>query len=103
LAVSTARRSPFAPDLPTIAESGYSNFEFDSYQVLAAPAGLPEAVAGVLEREVQLALASPDLQDKLRAQDILIAPTPGVGAKARITSDFEKWAKVVKATGMQVD
>jgi tripartite-type tricarboxylate transporter receptor subunit TctC len=103
LAVSTARRSPFAPDLPTIAESGYSNFEFDSYHVLAAPAALPEAVAGVLEREVQLALASPELQDKLRAQDILIAPTPGAEAKARIRSDFEKWAKVVKATGMQVD
>ena len=46
LAISTRKRSPFAPDLPTIAESGYPDFEFDSYHVLAAPAGLPEAVAG---------------------------------------------------------
>jgi tripartite-type tricarboxylate transporter receptor subunit TctC len=103
IAVSTPTRSPFAPDLPTIAESGYADFEFNSYQVLAAPAGLPEAVAEVLEREVLLALASPELQEKLRALDILIAPTPGAEAKARIRSDFEKWAKVVKATGMQID
>jgi tripartite-type tricarboxylate transporter receptor subunit TctC len=103
LAVSTAVRSPFAPDLPTIAESGYPDFAFNSSQVLAAPAGLPQAVAEVLEREVRLALTSPDLQDKLRAQDILVAPTSSAEARARISADFEKWAKVVKATGMQVD
>jgi tripartite-type tricarboxylate transporter receptor subunit TctC len=103
LAISTRKRSPFAPDLPTIAESGYPSFEFDSYHVLAAPAGLPEAVAGLLEREVLQALASPELQEKLRVQDILIAPTPSAEAKARVKSDFEKWAKVVKAAGMQID
>ena len=64
LAISTRKRSPFAPDLPTIAEIGYPDFEFDSYHVLAAPAGLPEAVAELLEREVQQALASPELQEK---------------------------------------
>jgi tripartite-type tricarboxylate transporter receptor subunit TctC len=103
LAISSRKRSPFAPDLPTIAEIGYPNFECASYYVLAAPAGLPEAVAGLLEREVLQALASPELQEKLRAQDILITPTPSAEAKARIKSDFEKWAKVVKATGMQID
>jgi len=103
LAISTRKRSPFAPDLPTIAESGFPNFEFDSYHVLAAPAGLPEAVAGLLEREVQQALASPELQEKLRTQDIVITPTPSAEARARIKSDVEKWAKLVKATGMQVD
>ena len=49
------------------------------------------------------ALASPELQEKFRAQDILIAPTPGAETKARIKSDLEKWAKVVKAAGMRVD
>jgi tripartite-type tricarboxylate transporter receptor subunit TctC len=103
LAISTRKRSPFAPELPTIAEIGYPNFEFDSYHVLAAPAGLPEAVAGLLEREVQQALASPELQEKLRAQDIVITPMPSAEASARIKSDVGKWAKLVKATGMQVD
>jgi tripartite-type tricarboxylate transporter receptor subunit TctC len=103
LAISSRKRSPFAPDLPTIAEVGYPDFEFDSYHVLAAPAGLPEAIAGHLEREVQRALALPELQAKLRAQDILIDWTGGTETKARIKSDFQKWAKVIEATSMRVD
>lgn len=103
LAISTRKRSPFAPDLPTIAESGYPDFESESRYVLAGPAGIPEPIAALLEREVQQALTSPALQEKLRAQDILIGWIASAEAKARIKSDFEKWAKVVKATGMQVD
>jgi tripartite-type tricarboxylate transporter receptor subunit TctC len=103
LAVSTRKRSPLVPGLPTLAEGGYPEFEFDSYHVLAAPAAIPETIALLLEREVMRALALPDLQEKLRVQDILIAPTPGAEAKARIKSDFQKWAKVVEATGMRVD
>jgi tripartite-type tricarboxylate transporter receptor subunit TctC len=103
LAVSTRQRSPLAPSLPTLAEAGYPEFEFDSYHVLAAPAAIPEPIALLLEREVMRALALSDLQEKLRVQDILIAPTPGAEAKARIKSDFEKWAKVVEATNMRID
>jgi tripartite-type tricarboxylate transporter receptor subunit TctC len=103
LAISTRERSPFAPDLPTIAESGYPEFEFDTYYVLAAPAGIPGQVAALLEREVLQVLASADLQEKFRAQDTLISPTPGAEASARIKSDLKKWAKVVKAARMYVD
>jgi tripartite-type tricarboxylate transporter receptor subunit TctC len=103
LAISTRERSPLAPDLPTIAESGYPEFEFDTYYVLAAPAGIPGQVATLLEREVLQVLVSPDLQEKFRAQDTLISPTSGAEASARITSDFQKWAKLVRAAGMQVD
>lgn len=103
LAISTRERSPLAPELPTIAESGYPEFEFDTYYVLAAPAGIPGRTAALLEREVLQVLASPDLQEKFRAQDTVIAPTSGAEASARIKSDFQKWAKVVKAAGMHVD
>jgi tripartite-type tricarboxylate transporter receptor subunit TctC len=103
LAMASRNRSPLAPELPTIAESGYPEFEFEGFHVLAAPAGIPEPVAALLEREVLRILASPELQQKYRAQDILIAPTPGAETTARIKTDFEKWAKVVRAAGMQVD
>jgi len=103
LAVSTRTRFPLAPELPTIAESGFPDFEFETQYVLAAPAGLPDSVTTLLEREVQQALASPEFQEKLRAQEILIEWTGGADAKVRIKSDFEKWAKIVKATGMRVD
>jgi tripartite-type tricarboxylate transporter receptor subunit TctC len=103
LAISTRERSPLLPDLPSLAESGYPEFEFDSYHVLAAPARIPEDVAAVLEREVHRISASADLQEKFRAQDIFVSPTPGAAATARIKSDFQKWAAIVKAAGMQVD
>jgi tripartite-type tricarboxylate transporter receptor subunit TctC len=103
LAVSTRTRSPLAPDLPTIAEMGFPEFEFDTYHALAAPAAVPEPIAALLEGEVLRALALPDLQERLRVQDILIVPTPGAEAKARIASDFQKWAKVVETTGMRID
>jgi tripartite-type tricarboxylate transporter receptor subunit TctC len=103
LAVSTRKRSPLALELPTIAEAGYPEFEVENYSVLAAPAGIPDAVVALLEREVLRVLASPELQEKFRAQDVLIEWTVGTEAKARIKSDVEKWAKVIKAAGMRVD
>jgi tripartite-type tricarboxylate transporter receptor subunit TctC len=103
LAVSTRQRSALLPELPTLAEAGYPDFEFDTYYVLAAPAGVPDSVAALLEREVLKALASPELQEKFRALDIVMALTPGAEAKARIKSDLQKWSKVVEATGMRVD
>jgi tripartite-type tricarboxylate transporter receptor subunit TctC len=103
LAVSTRNRSPLVPDLPTLAEAGYPEFEFDTYYVLAAPAAIPESIAALLEFEVLQALASPELQEKFRAMDIVMAMTPGTQARARIRSDLKKWAKVVDAAGMRVD
>jgi len=103
LAISTRKRSPLAPELPTIAEAGYPDFELESFHVLAAPAGIPEPVATLLERKVLQVLASPELQEKFRVQDIVIAAVAGAEAKALIKSDFQKWAKVVKAAGMRVD
>jgi tripartite-type tricarboxylate transporter receptor subunit TctC len=103
LAVSTRKRSLLTPDLPTIAEVGFPEFEFDTYHALAAPAAIPEPIALLLEGEVLRALALPDLQERLRVQDILIVPTPGAEARARIASDFQKWAKVVETTGMRID
>jgi tripartite-type tricarboxylate transporter receptor subunit TctC len=71
--------------------------------VLAAPAGIPDSVAALLEREVQQALASPALQERFRAQDILLDWAGSVDTKDRIEADAQLWAKVVKATGMHVD
>jgi tripartite-type tricarboxylate transporter receptor subunit TctC len=103
LAVSTRNRSPLVPHLPALAEAGYPEFEFDTYYVLAAPAGIPDPIAALLEREVLQALAAPELQEKFRTLDIMMALTPGAEARARIKSDLQKWAKVVRAAGMRVD
>lgn len=103
LAVSTRQRSPLLSELPALAEAGYPEFEFDTYYVLAAPAGVPDPAAALVEREVLQALASPEVQEKFRALDIVMVLTPGTEAKTRIKSDLQKWAKVVEAAGMRVD
>jgi tripartite-type tricarboxylate transporter receptor subunit TctC len=103
LAVSTRNRSALVPNLPTLAEAGYPDFEFDTYYVLAAPAGVPDPVTALLEREVLKALASPELQEKFRALDIVMVLTSGAEAKVRIKSDLQKWAKVVEVAGMRID
>jgi tripartite-type tricarboxylate transporter receptor subunit TctC len=103
LAVSTRTRSPIAPNTPTIAESGFPEFEFETIYVLAGPAGLSDPVTALLEHEVRQALALPGLRERLAAQDVIIEWTGSADTKARIEADAKLWAKVVKATGMQVD
>ena len=103
LAVSGRTRSPLAPELPTIAEAGYPDFEYESYYVLAAPASVPNSVAALLETEAQQSLADSGLQERFRAQDIVIAWAGSVDTTARIEAEAQLWAKVVKAAGMRVD
>ena len=102
LAISSATRSALSPNVPTIAESGYPDFSMETYFVLAAPAGLPDPIAALLEREVQTALKAPDLDARWRKIDMVPVGTPGAAASARIKADLELWAGVVKAANMQV-
>ena len=103
LAISTPERSPLLPQVPTIAEAGYPNVKFDGYFVLAAPAGLPDPIAALLEQEVHQALQAPDLQEKLRAVDITPVGSNGAEATARLKQETEVLSQVVKASGMRVD
>jgi tripartite-type tricarboxylate transporter receptor subunit TctC len=102
LAISSRERSLLAPEIPTIAELGYSDFDFAAYFPMAVRAGTPEAVAALLENEVRNALQSPDLQARFRPLDLKIIASTGAEAKSRLQSDAALWAKVVKATGMHV-
>jgi tripartite-type tricarboxylate transporter receptor subunit TctC len=101
LAISSAERSPLTPNVPTIAESGYPDFSVETYFVLAAPAGLPNEIASLLEREVRSALAAPDLQARWRKLDMVPVGSTGAAAAARLKADLELWAGVVKAADMQ--
>jgi tripartite-type tricarboxylate transporter receptor subunit TctC len=103
LAISTGKRSPLAPDVPTAAEAGFPDFKVETYYVMSAPAGIPEEIAARLENEVRRALASPDLQEKLRLQNSEVVAITGAEAKAKLKAQRDLWAKVVKATDMRVD
>jgi tripartite-type tricarboxylate transporter receptor subunit TctC len=103
LAISSAARSLLAPDVPTMAEAGYPDFKIDSYFVALAPAGLPDAIAAQLEREVRAALRHPDIGDKFRAQDLAVDGSSAAEATARLRADTELWARIAKAANMRVD
>jgi len=102
LATSSRERSLLVPDIPTIAESGYPDFEFNAYFPIAVHSGTPEPIATLLESEIRRALESPDLQARFAPLDMRIVASTGAEATARLRSDAILWAKVVRETGMQV-
>ena len=103
LAISGATRSALAPDVPTTAEAGYPDFKLATYFILLGPAGLPDAIAELLEREVRVALKSPDLEEKFRPQDVQIVASTAAEARTFLRTDTALWAKIAKVAGMKVD
>ena len=103
LGVARDRRSPLAPNVPTVAESGYPGFNVENYLVMLAPAGLAGPIAAVLEREVSAALRQSDVIEQLRAMDTTPDVIVGAEARARLNADRAASAKVVAAAGMRLD
>jgi tripartite-type tricarboxylate transporter receptor subunit TctC len=103
LAVTTARRSPLAPELPTIAESGLPGFDISTWFGLFVPAGTPQPVVERLHAEFTKALASPDVREKMLALGAEpVGSTPAEFA-AYVKAEAAKYAKLVKASGAKVD
>jgi len=99
LAVSSLKRSSAAPELPTIAESGYPGFEVVGWNGMFAPAKTPAAIIRALHLETVKALALPDLRAKLANLGLEgIGNAPDEFA-AVIKSEIPKWAKVIKDAG----
>ena len=103
LAVTSAKRFPQLPDLPTIAESGYPAFESLAWNGVLVRAGTPKAVVDRLNAEMNAVLKMPDVVQKMNAAGFeLIGGTPeAFGALIRAESD--KWAPVIKAAGIKID
>lgn len=103
LAVTSSQRSSELPDVPTVAESGYPNFEAITWFGLVAPAGTPAATIKILNEQVNIALKSPELSKKLQSEGAV--PMGGTPEEMRkyLEQNLTMWAKVVKASGAKVD
>lgn len=103
LGLATPQRSPLLPDMPTIAEGldGSINLDFVSWTGLAAPAGTPPAVVARLNAEVLKILQRPEVRDELARLYIDAAPSTPEEMSGWIRSDTEKWARLVKAAGIE--
>jgi len=101
LAVSSPARSPAFPDLPTIAEAGVPGYDATTWTGIVAPAGVPKAVVSKLNAEINAALATPALREKLLA----IGSEPVIGTPAQfgefIRKESTKWAGVIKRAGVK--
>jgi tripartite-type tricarboxylate transporter receptor subunit TctC len=103
LAVTSGKRSPALPDVPTIAEAGLPGFEASSWFGVFAPAGTPKEIITRLNMEIVKALTSPELKERLAAQGAEAVGNSPEQFAAHIRSETAKWAKVVKASGATVD
>ena len=102
LAVSSLQRSPVAPQVPTVAESGFPNFETVTWFGILAPAGVPDYVVSKLRSEVAKALRRTDVQAELAGQGASATIDKGPDEMANyIKAETEKWGKLIKALGLQ--
>jgi len=103
LAVTTAKRSPIAPDVPTLAESGLAGYEVGSWQGVFAPAGTPPDVVKRLNTEIVKIINMPDVRAKLEALGAEPVGNSSDEFATIVKSEVAKWAKVVKESGAHVD
>jgi tripartite-type tricarboxylate transporter receptor subunit TctC len=96
LAVSTPKRSPVAPNIPTVAEAGVAGYEVIQWSGVLGPAGMPKAVTTKLNETIARIIARPDVRQRLLDS----GAEPGGGSSAQfatmIRTEIAKWSKVVK-------
>jgi tripartite-type tricarboxylate transporter receptor subunit TctC len=103
LAVTTAKRSALVPDLPTVAEAGLPGFEANNWNGFLVPAKTPRTIINQLNKEITAALTLPDIKDFLFKQGLDAAPGTPEEFGAYMKSELDKWAKVIKASGVTVN
>jgi tripartite-type tricarboxylate transporter receptor subunit TctC len=103
LAVTTAKRSGVAPDVPTLAESGLPGYELSSWQAAFAPAGTPPAIVERLYTEIAKILQMPDVQKRLTDLGLDLSGMPPAELGALVKADVPRLGKIVKESGAKAD
>jgi tripartite-type tricarboxylate transporter receptor subunit TctC len=103
LAITSAKRSTVAPELPTVAESGFPGFEAIGWFGWVAPAKVPNEIVTLLNREIVRILKLPEMQARLRQSGSdPVGNTPREFA-AFINSEHDKWAKVIRQANIHIE
>ncbi|WP_119965685.1 tripartite tricarboxylate transporter substrate binding protein [Simplicispira lacusdiani] len=103
LAVTSAKRSSSLPDVPTVAESGFKDFDVSTWYGLFAPAGTPPAVVATLNAEVNKLLATADMKAAIHAQGAEPQALTPAQFDSLLKSDHAKWKGIVEASGAKIE
>jgi tripartite-type tricarboxylate transporter receptor subunit TctC len=103
IAISSAKRFPAAPDVPTVAEGGLPGFETGSWQGIVAPAGTPPEIVNKLHASVMAILATPEMKDRLDKAGAEVRPMTPPQFGGFIRDEKARWAKVVKESGAKFE
>jgi tripartite-type tricarboxylate transporter receptor subunit TctC len=103
IGISSARRSPILPDVPTIAEGGYPGYEASGWLGLLVPAKTPGVIVERLRRETVAVLNLPDVRSQLETSGLDPAPSDPPAFHAYIKTELAKWSKVIKDAGLRAN
>ena len=100
--MTTRKRVPRLPDVPTIDESGVPGYDVATWIGAFAPAGTPKAILDTIEAAIKQALAAPDVKAKLEALSMEIRSGASADLRVVLAGDMEKWARLVKEKNIRI-
>jgi tripartite-type tricarboxylate transporter receptor subunit TctC len=103
LAVTTAQRSPQAPEIPTVAEAGVPGYEQTAWFGVLAPAGTPREIIGRLNGEIIRVLNSPDVKERFGKQGVEVRTSTPEQFSTFLRSEVDRWGKVIREAGIKAD
>lgn len=101
IAVTSLKRVPLLPDVPTVIESGVPGYEFMVWYGLVAPAGTPGATVDKLNKETVAQLNLPGVQQRFDAQGLTVTPSTPAQYMAKLKAEAAKWSKAARAANIQ--
>ncbi len=103
LAVTTAQRSPIAPDIPTMIEAGVPGYEHVLWNAVLAPAGTPKNVLARLDAELAKAVSAPELRERFATLGVEPASKNSEQMAVYLKAEVDKYAKIVRAIGLKIE
>jgi tripartite-type tricarboxylate transporter receptor subunit TctC len=100
IAVSSGRRFPPLPNVPTVKEAGLSGYEYDSWFGVLAPAGVPKPILNKASQDIARVLRLPDVAEKMKAQGLVVVTQSPDEFDAMIRSEAERYGKILRDAGV---